>query len=80
MTYERNRQLTLSEQIVRDPVLRLEFEFLTIPGSSDPYRIIVRDFAGNELRELRFSPDGLKSGGSAKPHTPTTQPQLRRVK
>jgi hypothetical protein len=80
MATDQSRKLTLSEQVIRDPVLNLVFEFITVPGSVDPYRIVVRDFAGNELRELRFNKGGDNSGGSAKPDAPAAQPRLRRVK
>lgn len=54
--------LLIAEQRFDDPVLGAEVSFEVVEGSSEPYRLRFRFHGSDEVRELRFDADGVKSG------------------
>lgn len=63
--------LLIAEQQFDDPVLDAEFTFKVVEGSSEPYRLRLRFFGSDKVREIRFGADGVKSGSGVHRHEET---------
>lgn len=74
-------KIVLAEQRFNDPTLDAEILLKVVPGSTEPYRLQLRFAGSNEVRELRFGVDGMKSGSSTKTvELPEPVSRLRLVK
>jgi hypothetical protein len=75
------QKIVLAEQRFSDPILGAEILVKMIPGSTEPYRIQIRFSGSDEVRELRFDEDGMKSGSSTtKATSPDASSKLRLIK
>jgi hypothetical protein len=74
-----DRKLSLAEQVVDDAALRVRLELRSVPGSSEPYRLVVK-IAGLKAREYRFDEDGIMAGLGTHHDGPVPQHRLKVVK
>lgn len=76
-----SQKLVISEQRFSDPTLDAEFLLKVVVGSSEPFRLQIRYHGSDEIREIRFGEDGMKSGSSTTIATrPEPSPKLRLIK
>jgi hypothetical protein len=74
-------KLELAEQRFSDPTLGAEVLLKVVAGSSEPFRLQIRFFGSDEVREIRFDADGLKSGSGTKiADAPEPSSRLRLMK
>jgi len=73
--------LYICGQELDDPVSGLSFKFLTVPGTSAPFRIYVKSRGARTWRELCFSESGQFAGATTKPNSnPRVPGRLRVIK
>ena len=76
-----NGKLALAEQRFSDPTLGAEFLLKVVKGSSEPFRLQIRFLGSDEVREIRFDAEGVKSGSGTKmAEGPEPSSRLRLIK